>query len=276
MPATSTTDKAEPPASVLEFDMYAAPPPRRDWEYALDNTGIVHRRGMVARRLRPGWWPFAYEDRDREHLFRRRIGPPVPVECGVATVRLAPDCAVYAWGNEYVHVRPSHTVPHHAEASLTLWVRPHGLGGVVTHCDVHLDLLANTYRIEGLNAAVHDDVTKQAEMKAAKLSAYLAAEVKNRDGDRRRPVTVADRVQERRERPGQWEEPDPRNGKPGWTRDVGDGDRHLMVVEVADGWRWAVCPYDRTEILARGTADDGGTAMAQADAAATGSQSRTG
>jgi hypothetical protein len=265
MPLTSS----EFPDRVVEFDMYAAPPPSSDWDYALDDHGVVYRRGLVAQKLRRGWWPFAYQDPDREHRWRREIGPPIPVECGAASVRLAPDCHRSAWRNEYVTVRPDRTVPHHAAATLTLWVRPRGLAGLVARCAVHFDLQAGTYRIARLHQALPSEVHAQATLKAEKLTAYLTAEVTNRDGDRTRPATVAERVRERQHRPGPWEEPDPRNGRPGWSRHVGDGVRYLFVCQVTGGWAWTVCQYGQVgEFLAQGEASDAATAMALADAAA--------
>ncbi|MEU8310450.1 hypothetical protein AB0C84_43490 [Actinomadura sp. NPDC048955] len=268
------------PDGVIEFDGYAVPPPRCDWEYALDDVGVRYRRGLIALRLRPGQWPFAYHDPDFEHRFRRGRGDPVPPECGVASIRVAPDCDDYSWRNEYVLARPSRTVPHHADASLTLWVRPQGMGGMVTRCSVHLDLLEATYRIEHLHPALPDEVKQQAETKAAKLLAFLLAEVKNRDGATERPLQVADRVRERRHRPGAWREPAPRNGHPGWSREVGDGIHYLFVVQMGNGhWRWAVCQHDgRTEALNTrpcGDADDLEQAKALADAAEVPSASPT-
>ncbi|QXJ25929.1 hypothetical protein AGRA3207_007498 [Actinomadura graeca] len=255
------------PDRVIQFDMYAAPPPKGEWGYTLDQYGIIYRRGLIAQRLRPGWWPFAYADADHEHHARRGTVPPVPVECGAAPVRLAPDCAVRSWGNEYVTVTPSRTMPHHAAATLTLWVRPQGAGGMVTRCRVHFDLLATTHHIQHLHPALPEEVSTQAQVKAAKLTAYLAAEIKYRDDGPRRPATADDRQHQRRHRPGQWQEPDPRNGSPGWSRDVGDGTRWLFACPAGGRWRWAVCQYDESRPLVTGQAADALEAMALADAA---------
>lgn len=260
-------------ADVVEFDGYAAPPPRGEWQYALDGISVKYRRGLTALRLRPGQWPYAYTDPKREHEARREWGPPVPPECGVASIRVAPDCDLRGWHNEYVTVRPSRKVPHHATATLRLWVRPQGMGGMVTRSNVHLDLLSTTYRIKNLHPALPDQVKQQANTKAAKLLAFLAAEVNNRDGKNTRPDTVADRVRARSHRPGAWQKPDPRNGKPGWSREIGDGDHWLLVVQTRDDrWRWAMCQHNATtdtaDRLPHGDATDIDHAKALADAAA--------
>lgn len=254
----------------IEFDMYAVPPAPGDaWSYVLDSVGIEYRRGLVAFRLRQGQWPFVADNPEREHDRRRRRRVPIPPECGATSIIVVPDSALMSWRNEIVPIEPSREVPHRATARLTLWVRRQGGGGMVTKCSVHLDMLNGTYRIEGLHPALPDDVKQQAELKAAKLSTYLAEEVRNRDGDRPRPVTARERAEQIRRRPGKWQPPFPAHGRPGWDREVGDGVHWLLVVQRHnDGrWAWAVCRHDRDKAVTVGEADDAGTAMDEADLA---------
>jgi hypothetical protein len=262
----------------LKFDMYAVPPPPGPWNYALDEPGIVYRRGLVAQRLRPGWWPFAYGDARREHEARRRRLPPVPPECGAASVRLCPDYTAFSWHNEYVTVVPDAHVPHQASARLTLWVIPRGMGAMVTQCTARFDLRAGSCQVTGLHPGLPAAVRAEAEEKADKISAYLAAEVRNRDGDARQPKTAADVLLDRRSRPGEWRRaylP----GPPGralpmqeaWERDVGDGKRRLMAIPGQRGrWRWGAFLYNRAagHPLVTGDAPDGPRAMLAADRAA--------
>jgi len=185
-----------------EFDMYAKEPPAGEWGYMVDDYGIKYRRGLVAQRLRPGWWPFAYEDAERERQARRpRHGDNVPQECGAAIVRLTPDTAFYSWRNEMVIADPDLKVPHLAQARLTLWVRPQGMGGIVIDCDVTFDLKARTYSFAdngerwfaGIGADWPAELKEQAESKAAKLLAFFLAAMDARDNGPERPVTGHDR-----------------------------------------------------------------------------------
>lgn len=214
---------------------------------------------------------------------RRHYRVTIPPECGAVSVCLVPDYEYRSWRNEIVLVSPSHTVPHHATARLSLWLRRQGMGGMITKCKVRLDLLHGTHRIEDLHPDVPEEVKQQAKTKATKLSAYLAAEIVNRDGDRKQPVTTFEHRDMVRNRPGQWRAPSRAHGCPGWTREVGDGSRWLMVGEREDGttW-WCVCRHDdamlypearraideakRTDL--RDEADDVETAKAAADQAA--------
>jgi hypothetical protein len=178
------------------FDMYAVPPPGGEWSYVLDEPGIAYRRGLIAQRLRPGHWPFAYADPGLEHKARRSLdrhadGGRLPLECGAASVRLAPDTRLYSWRNEEVSVHPDAGSPHLAWANMHLRVRPQGLGGV------HLDLQAGTYQITQLPDGTPDHLRGQADDKARKLVAFFAEHLRLRDTDLPRPVTAADLEKQR-------------------------------------------------------------------------------
>jgi hypothetical protein len=181
-----------------EFDMYAEKPPSSDWSYILDDYGIQYRRGLVAQRLRPGWWPFAYADSNREQEDRHRHYPPVPMECGSAFIRLAPDTKYWAWRNEYVSVAPDGKVPHLASASLDIYVRPQGMGGITVPCGVQLDMKAQTYTLTRVGDDWPPELVAQAEGKAAKLLAYLVNAIAERDSGRERPETAHERYDAKR------------------------------------------------------------------------------
>ncbi len=177
-----------------EFDGWALEPPVGDWRYMVDDYDIKYRRGLVAQRLRPGWWPFAYADPDREQQARHPVrGGNVPQECGVRYVRLTPDTRYYSWRNETVLAGPDHQVPHLAEAHLTLWVRPQGSGGIVVTCNAGLDLKARTFTLTGIGGDWPAELKEQAESKAAKLLAFLVAAMDARDNGPERPFTGHDR-----------------------------------------------------------------------------------
>lgn len=180
-------------AEAVEVDGYALRPPAADWSYVIDGSGIAYRRGLVPQRLRAGWWPFAYADSDREHDYRRRDVPPVPPECGVAILRLSPDCRNYAWRNEYVLVGPDRKVPHLAHASAYLWAGERR----TLRCGIALDLKAQTYTVEELPEDAPDEIRAQAEEKGRKLVAFLAAACLERDGDKPAPTTAVDLETER-------------------------------------------------------------------------------
>jgi hypothetical protein len=164
------------------FDRYAKEPPAEPWACILDDDGIKYRRGLVAQRLRPGWWPFAYADPDREHAARRPLrGENVAQECGVASVRLSPDTTYYAWRNEYVLAGPDSKVPHRARARLELWVRPQGMGGVVVTCEANFDLKTQTCVLSRVGDDWPDRLKAQAEAKASKLTAFFSAAMAGRD-----------------------------------------------------------------------------------------------
>jgi hypothetical protein len=181
-------------AEAVRFDMYAQEPPPEPWSYVIDEAGsqIAYRRGLVAQRLRPGWWPFAYADPEQEHRARRRLDKytrtgRLPAECGAAGIRLAPDCRFYAWRNEYVLVTPDVEVPHIAHASVSLWT-----GGRNTlRCEIRFDMKAQSYEITGLPVDVPPEIQSQADSKGRKLVAFLAAACEARDGTAARPVTAA-------------------------------------------------------------------------------------
>lgn len=171
----------------IEFDMYGVQPPPGDWAYELDDFGVIYRRGLVAQRLRPGWWPFADASPEREQGARRgHRYPPIAPECGARSVRLSPGTEYRSWRNETVIVHPDMRVPHLAAAHLTLWVRAHGMGADVTYCNVAFDLKAGTFELGECIPEVKD----QAESKAAKIAAFLAAAVAERDTSAREPATA--------------------------------------------------------------------------------------
>lgn len=184
------------------FDMYALPPPAGEWSYVLDDTGIAYRRGLIAQRLRPGHWPFAHAEPAREHEARRSLdrhapGGRLPLECGAASVRLAPDTRYYSWRNEQVSVHPDASAPHLAEADLALWLRPQGLGGMILPCQVHLDLGAGAYELGQLPDNTPAEILEQADSKARKLVVFFAEHLKLRDTDLERPTTAADLEKQR-------------------------------------------------------------------------------
>lgn len=184
------------------WDMYAVAPPEGDWAYILDDYGIKYRRGLVAQRLRPGWWPFAYDDPKREHQARRdRRSGPVKQECGAAHICLSPDTAFYAWRNETVSVFPDFEAPHLAAARLTLYVRrgsveygTAGGGGMVIVCHALFNLAKQEVTVTGMGDDWPHSLREQAEHKAAaKVLDYLIAAIKERDTDRERPETAHER-----------------------------------------------------------------------------------
>ena len=179
-----------------EFDMWAVAPPCEPWSYVLDDDGIRYRRGPF------GWWPFAYAGEAREQSARRYWS--APADCGVACLRLAPDTEYRSWRNEYVLAEPDRTSPQLASARLTLWVRKQGLAGMVVRCRVQLDLRAQAFTIDRAGHDWSAELTAQAETKAAKLLAFLAAARAERDATDgpEVPVTAWDLDQERqRSRP---------------------------------------------------------------------------
>ena len=180
-------------AEAVELDVYAQEPPAGEWSYVIDGTGVAYRRGLVAQRLRPGWWPFAFADSSREQGERHQRGGTVAQECGVAWLRLSPDCKNYAWRNEYVRIGPDRQVPHIAHASASLWVAPRQ----TMRCHYDLDLQAGTFTITDLPDDAPDEIRAQAESKGAKLVAFLADACRERDGERPAPITAADLEDER-------------------------------------------------------------------------------
>ncbi len=182
-------------AEAERADGYAQEPPAEPWEYVIDDTRTIYRRGLVAQKLRRGWWPFADEDPEREQASRHPLGRPnVAQECGAKIVRLAPDCKFWSWRNEYVLAGPDREVPHLAHASLDIWVRR----AVTVHIQVHLDLRAGTFTVEGLPEDAPAEVIERAGVRGRKLAAFFAAECAARDSDKPRPVTAADLEHERR------------------------------------------------------------------------------
>jgi hypothetical protein len=173
---------------VARLDGYANEPPAGEWSYVIDETGIAYRRGLIAQRLRPGWWPFAFADSGREQSERHRHYPAIRQECGVAWLRLAPDSKFWAWRNEYVLVGPDREVPHLAHASVTLWAGDR----VTLPCEIHLDLSAGTYELGPLPEDAPADVIAHAHLKGAKLVKFLADACIARDGTEAAPVTAAD------------------------------------------------------------------------------------
>lgn len=137
-----------------EFDMYAVVPPDGEWAYALDDFGIKYRRG--------GGWPFRRGDGDG----------------GAAGVRLAPDTAYQSWRNEYVLLWPGRHGRYDREgtsgwghASLSLFVRGQGRGGVVVPVVVEIDVVSGAVHVAGDCPGV---VLGQAEVKGERLLAFLA------------------------------------------------------------------------------------------------------
>lgn len=186
-------------AEVAKVDGYAVEPPAGEWSYVIDGSPVIYRRGLVAQRLRRGWWPFAYVGSEREQRERhgdRREPGRVAQECGVAIMRLSPDTRNYAWRNEYVIIGPDRKVPHLAHASVTLWA-----GGRLTlPCHIHLDLQAGTYAVEGLPDDAPAGVRAHADLKGARLVAFLATACAERDASTdRQPATTAG-LEEERER----------------------------------------------------------------------------
>ena len=180
-------------AEAVEVDGYALKPPEGDWSYVIDYEGIAYRRGLVAQRLRPGWWPFAYADAEKEHRYRREYDTPVAMECGVAILRLSPDCRFYSWRNEYVLVGPDRKVPHLAHASVYLWAGERR----TLRCGIALDLKAQTYTVEELPGDAPEEIRAQAEEKGRKLVAFLVAACLERDGGKPAPTTAANLEEER-------------------------------------------------------------------------------
>jgi hypothetical protein len=180
---------------VQETDGYALQTPAEPWAYVVDDTGIAYRRGLVAQKLRPGWWPFAHDDPEREQRERHplRTGN-VPQECGVAAVRLSPDCQLYAWRNEYVTVGPDPRVPHLASATLTLWVAPQ----TTLRVGVSLNLQDLTCELGRMPEDAPAEIRDEAHMKARKLIEFFRAECAARDTTKPRPATAADLEEERR------------------------------------------------------------------------------
>lgn len=177
--AASTADSPAPgtghddPAGA-EFDMYAVEPPPEPWSYVLDDCGITYRRGLVAQRLRRGWWPFAYAEEGREQSARRPPrGDRVPPECGVAHLRLTPDTEYRAWRNEIVLAGPDTMVAHLASARLRLRVRQQGMGGIVITCRMRLDLQAQTAAVDRTGDDWPAELTAQAETKGGQAAGLL-------------------------------------------------------------------------------------------------------
>lgn len=174
-----------------KFYSYPQPPPEGEWEYEVDDFAILYGHTTL--------WPFSREDDERaradfEHGWekRSRDNYTSPAEgTGFAAVRLAPNTKHYSWGNEYVTVFPNRDDPNKAYALLTLWVRPQGLGAIVAHGTVDLDLVAGTFSIR--NDELEPEVRAQADMKATKLLAFFAAAIAERDKGTPAPTTAHDR-----------------------------------------------------------------------------------
>jgi len=167
-PGLGTSDPAG-----AEVDIYAVGLPAEPWSYVLDDGGIRYRRGPS------GWWPFAYADEAREQSARSYWS--ARADCGVACLRLAPASEYRSWRNEYVLAEPDRKMPHLASARLALLVRGQGLGGVVVPCHMQLDLRAQAFTIDGAGRGWPPPLTAQARMRAAKLLAYVAAALAERD-----------------------------------------------------------------------------------------------
>lgn len=180
-----------------KVDGYALQPPDGEWGYVIDGSNVIYRRGLVAQKLRRGWWPFADRDTDQEQRERHsgRYGV-IPQECGWASVRLSPDVRLYSWRNEYVLAGPDLTVPHMAHASAHLWVEPRRTISV----EYHLNLADHTWTIDRLPDDAPQHVRDQANAKGDRLVAFFKAACEARDGTDREPVTAAQLEAERRAR----------------------------------------------------------------------------
>lgn len=139
-----------------KFDMYAVPPPKGDWGYDLDEMGVRYRRDTL--------WPFSRD-----------------------VVRLAPDTEHYAWRNEYVLVGVRDG-GERAEATLNLWVRKQGRGGMVVdgvHVTLFLDGIANwngkqwECEADGMSAKLLDQLTA----KSRRLCDFFRDHMRARDAD---------------------------------------------------------------------------------------------
>lgn len=139
--------------------------PTGDWSYIVDDDGISYG---------PGPFPF-----HGIWMSDPQLEPKI--------VRLAPDCAYYAWGHEYVLLEP--TADGRASADITITVRPLNRGAVTVGVSVLLDAAAGSYALGDCPAHVRD----AAEEKAGKLLRFLQTAIAERDAGRSKPDTAFDR-----------------------------------------------------------------------------------
>ncbi|WP_431921349.1 hypothetical protein [Nonomuraea jabiensis] len=97
-----------------KFFSFTPPPPSGDWEYVLDDYGVIYRRG---------WWPFA----------NAVSGRP-------CSVRISPDTEYRAWGGQYVLVWPDRDNTALFTSRILVHVRTQGFGVLAVPVNPVIDL----------------------------------------------------------------------------------------------------------------------------------------
>lgn len=176
-----------------EFYMYPAEPPAGDWSYVIDDYNL---------RYRSGFWPFsrggvqaerreisryAASQKRRERPFHFGEG------CGWSSVRLAPEPGICSAGQNYISVRPDHHVAWRATATLTLYVRPQGLGAIVVQCEAVIDLRDFSYELRRIRGTWPDELVDQAHEKSRRAVELLRVHVDRRDAGKRKVETAHNR-----------------------------------------------------------------------------------
>ncbi|MGW4720903.1 hypothetical protein [Nocardia sp. NPDC004260] len=133
------------------FHGWGVPTPEGQWQYELDDWGIVYG---------PGWWPF-HRYYEQTHGRSRRTP---------SSVRVSPGTAYQSWGNESITLRPSPQHPTRVEARMTLFVRTQGLGAIVADTQIALDIRQRRTTIADTCPPA---LREQAELKAARLLRFV-------------------------------------------------------------------------------------------------------
>jgi hypothetical protein len=156
-------------ADDLRFEAFACPEPEGDWEYIVDDWGILYG---------PGRWPF-YRIYNNE-LRPERNGKKEPT-----SVRLNSDTG-YENGVRYVLLFPPQN-DGRTEALIHVAVRPQGMGFYMADAVVQFDL-AGSFEID----RCPDIARPQVEDRARKILTFLAKATAERDKRKRKPETAYD------------------------------------------------------------------------------------
>jgi hypothetical protein len=169
-------------APAARWEMYGIELALGDWKYQVDQGGLDYG---------PGLYPFCIPDtrleqhpQDPKLWHRVPTGaPPHPV-----SVRLSPDIATYAWGNEYVALHPF-------DHRVLLWTRlfdgRDGAKVMVRPSQIELDLATEQIT---LPEGCPDSLLTQATTKAQRALDLLRAARAERDSGAPVPRTVLEPV----------------------------------------------------------------------------------
>lgn len=157
----------------VKFDGFAIPEPVGEWEYNLDDYGVVYG---------PGIWPFYSKVSD---VFKKNFGQNEP-----RSIRLAPDHDYSAARNLYVMMWP---ISELAQADISVYVKPQGLGGYVGNAAVHFNLKENNFTVKLCPTIIREQV----EEKATKILRFLAVCRQERDTGRLAPKNAHEKWEEK-------------------------------------------------------------------------------